>query len=110
MAIWPSSLEIERNAFKEITPDRVVRSNMGFGPDKTRKRTSLNVRTLTFSMTLTDALLTAFDAFFLANDALWFTFTDPRTGVSVQARFKKPPEYQLDETLWKVAVELETLP
>ena len=109
METWPSTFLIARDGYDETPPDRVLRSKMDVGPDKTRRRSSNAVRPLKLSLTLTDALLVTFDAFYLANDAIAFTFPDPRTATNVQARFVSPPKYAYDETLWKVAVELEIL-
>ena len=109
MATWPSTLVIKREGYKETPPDRVIRSNMAVGPDKIRKRSSSNVRKINLTLSLTDALLTTFDAFYLANDALAFTFPDPRTASNVQARFVSVPAYNYEETIWNVALQLEIL-
>lgn len=110
MATWPSTFLINRNGYKETPPDRVLRSKMDIGPDKTRKRSSAEVRKLNITLTLTDALMVTFDAFYLANDAIAFTFPDPRTATNVQARFVSPPKYDYEETIWSVGVQLEILP
>lgn len=109
MAVWPSSIVIGREGYKETPPDRVVRNKMDIGPDKIRKRTSYGVRKLSLNLTLTTALLATFNDFYLANDSVSFTFPDPRTGSNVTARFLSTPEYNLDQTIWKVSLELEIL-
>ena len=110
MAVWPSDILIGRENYKETPPDRVIRSKMDIGPDKLRRRSSSAVRKLTLALTLTDALMQEFDDFYLDNDSLQFTFTDPRTDTDVQARFTSVPEYSRRETIWDVSVQLEILP
>jgi len=110
MATWPSSLKINKENFRETPQNNVLRSDMDVGPAKIRKRSSLNVRSVSFSLFLTDAELETLDAFYLANDALSFDFVHPRTDATVSARFVQPPEYSLNETMWSVSVALEVLP
>jgi len=110
MATWSSTFIFKRTGYKESPPERVIRSKMDVGPDKVRRRSSAAVRNLSVVLSLTDALLATFDAFYLANDAIAFTFPDPRTATNVQARFVSPPKYVYEETIWNVSVELEILP
>lgn len=110
MATWPSTLKVERSNYNENPPDRVMRSGMDVGPQKLRRRTSSAVRTVSFNLFLTQALLDTLDAFYLANDAIVFNFTNPRTGVVERARFTQSPSYALQETYFEVSVKLEYLP
>lgn len=107
MATWPSSIEINRTNYDETPPDRVIRTQMEAGFDKIRRRTTNAPRMVNLNLFLTDAEVATLDAFYLANDALRFDFTDPRTDTAVKARFKSPPKYKLEETMWRVSVELE---
>lgn len=110
MATWPSELAITRDNYRETPPDRVIRSNMGVGPDKLRRRSSSAVRKLSLILFLNDTELQTLDDFYLANDSLAFDFTDPRTDAVVRARFASPPSYPERETNWNASVELEILP
>jgi hypothetical protein len=110
MATWPSTLPITRDSFKESPPNRVIRSNMDVGPDKVRRRSSNAPRPVSLSLFLTSAQLATFDTFYLENDAYSFTFTHPRTGLVVSARFTSEPDYSVEETMWRVSVEMEILP
>lgn len=110
MATWPTSIKVSRTGFEETPPDRVLRTSMEAGLDKLRRRTSNAPRPVSFSLFLTDAQVQTLDDFYLANDALRFDFTDPRTDSAVEARFKSPPKYSLNETMWDVSVELEIMP
>jgi hypothetical protein len=110
MAVWPATLLITRDNYSESVPKTVIRSNMDVGPDKVRKRSSAQVRTVSFKLFLTDVLLQTFDDFFVANEALVFDFTDPRTNTAKRARFTESPTYNLKDTMWDVGVKIEYLP
>lgn len=110
MATWPTTLQINRSDYNETPPNNTLRTQMGAGPAKLRKRTSSNVRTVKFKMFLTDAEVSTLDAFFTTNEAFQFDFTDLRTNSAVKARFTTPPQYRLKDTMWDVSVELEILP
>lgn len=110
MADFPSTLTIKRENYKETPPKNAVRSQMGIGPDKVRKRSSAAVRLVSFEMFLTDDELETFDVFYETYEAVSFNFTSPRTGDIFSARFVSEPSYSLNETMWNVSVELELLP
>lgn len=110
MADWPTTIKVTRENYSETTPDRVVRSSMDVGPQKLRRRSSLAVRNISLRLFLTTALVDTLDDFYLANDALVFNFTDPRTGDVKRTRFVERPTYTSNETMWDVSVKLEYLP
>lgn len=109
MAVFPD-LPINLNGYNETSPDRVIRSSMEVGPQKIRRRSSSAVRKVSMTMTLTDDQYETFDAFFDANDALAFDFTDPRTSAAKRARFASVPKADRDEMMWNVSFDLEYLP
>lgn len=110
MTAWPATLTITRDSYSETPPDRVIRSNMDTGPQKTRRRSSSAVRPIQLRLFLTDDQVETLDEFFDANDALVFDFVDVRTGDTKRTRFTAPPTYTPNETMWEVAVKLEYLP
>lgn len=110
MAVWPSTLTITREGYSETPPDRVISTQMDSGVNKTRRRFSNSTREVNFTLFIDDDQLDVLDAFYLANDALTFDFTDPRTNTTHKARFLSPPQYSLRETYWSVSIELELLP
>ena len=110
MATLPATLKITRDAYSETAPKTAIRSGMEVGPDKVRKRSSAQVRQVSFKLFLTDALLDTLDDFFVANEAVAFDFTDPRTDSAKRARFVEPPQYNLRDTMWDVTVKLEYMP
>jgi hypothetical protein len=110
MADWPTSIPVTRRDYVETAPDRVIRSTMEIGPQKTRRRSSSAVRPVSFRLFLTDTQIQTLDEFFDTNDALAFNFADPRTQTVKRARFVEPPSYPLEQTHWNVSVKLEYLP
>ena len=112
MASWPASIPAHLiNTFTETPPDNVIRSNMDRGIPKLRKRSTANVRPISFSMILTPAQVVTLDAFYAANAALEFDYTHPRTRAAVKARFTAPPDLSdLNVRNYNCDVELEIMP
>jgi hypothetical protein len=115
MATWPASLPPPAlNTLRESPPRNMMRSSMDKGPAKTRRRTTANIRPLSFSLNLTEAQVQTLDDFFV--DDLFsgvdeFDYTHPRTGAPVTARFVQEPEYSEREgVLYNVGIALEILP
>lgn len=112
MASWPATLPAYLiGSYSETSPDNVIRSTVDKGAAKLRRRTTANIRRASFSMFLTPAQVATLDAFYLANAALEFDFTNPRTGAAVKARFTAPPEFgDVTGKNFNCAVELEIMP
>jgi hypothetical protein len=115
MATWPASLPYPAlNTLKETPPENTIRTQMEKGPAKLRRRTTANVRPLSFTLKLTPAQVTTLDDFFTTttfSGAVEFTYTHPRTGASVTARFTEPPTYsEVGGAIYNAAVALEILP
>jgi len=111
MAVLPHQDKINRDSYTETPPNRVLRTEMEAGIDKTRRRTTNAPRPVSFKIyPLSDSEVTTFDDFYLANDAIRIDFTNPRTDAQVKARFISPPKYTAIETDWSVDVELEIIP
>jgi len=114
MSVWPSSLPaflIE--GFQEAVQDIALRTEMDAGPPKVRRRYTAAYRTIKGEMALTAAQVATLDAFYLAEAGNAFTFTHPRTGATVGARFAGPPQYSRMATAtphWRASVEIEVLP
>ena len=110
MATFPLQTKINKESFEETPPDRVFRTNMDVGEDKTRRRSSKGPREVKFKMfPLTGAEIATLDSFFLTNDAIKFDITHPRTDSLVKARFLRPPVYRTREVDWEVNCNLEFL-
>lgn len=115
MAVWPSTLPAPfLSSLQETPPNNVIRSSMDVGPAKVRRRTTANVRNLSFNLMLTPAQVEILDEFYLddvSGGVLEFDYEHPRTGQSVSARFTEPPQYQEREgVVYSVSVSLEILP
>lgn len=110
METWPTGLRILEDNFKILPISRVLRSNMGVGPAKSRRRTVLEITNVSFNMILTDSEYTTLETFRKENDSVPFFFTDPPTGDEKVARFLKPPSYARSEKQWSATVSLEYLP
>ena len=115
MAVWPTELPAPAlNSFNETPPMNAIRSNMDRGPAKVRRRTTANVRPVSFTLLLTQEQTQILDDFFV-NDtfsgAEQFDFTHPRTGAAVKARFAGEPSYSETEgIIYSAAVQLEIMP
>lgn len=92
---------------------------MSIGPDKVRRRTSIDIRNFPCEIKITRAQLAVFDTFFhdtLAGGSLAFEWTHPRTAETVDARMVNPPTYKPmaprgDGTeYWSATFTIETFP
>ena len=115
-AAWPATLPQTplQKSFSESLPDNVIRTKMGVGPTKVRRRYTSGVRPMSFNMKMTSAQVLAFETFFAddtADGALSFDFTHPRTGVTVSMRFVEPPKIAAaDNDQWMLSMKVEILP
>lgn len=115
MSTWPASLPPPAlNTLKEAPPNTTIRSQMDKGPDKVRRRTTANIRPISFVLKLTPAQVEILDTFYVtttAGGADEFTYTHPRTAASVVARFVSPPDYAESEgVIYNCSIALEILP
>jgi len=116
MATWPATLPPPAvNTFKERPPKNVIRSTMDKGPDKTRRRTTANVRPIGFTLKLTPEQVETLDNFFVLttfSGADEFDYTHPRTGEACTARFVEEPDYSDVDggIIYNVPISLEILP
>lgn len=114
MAVWPTAFCALVNSFTETPPENVLRSSMDKGPAKVRRRTTANVRPISFKMALTGPQTQQLDDFYITetvSGADEFDFIHPRTKQNVKARFVNPPQYnERGGKLWEVSVSLEILP
>lgn len=119
MAVWPSTLPKIAVDTQEARQDGTIRTPMGTGPAKSRRRFSAVSRYLTTSLLLTAEQRETFDDFFsdtLAEGSLEFDMEDPKDGATVQMRFTGPPSYNYAGgnngrvTVCVVSLNLEILP
>ena len=118
MTIWPSTLYscILKDGYQETLPENVLRSEVGHGPPKVRRRSSSNVRKFTMALFCTDAQLVTFDAFYTTttkSGSLQFGMFKPRykhDSISGQYRFAAQPMYANFNHGWRIALQLEEMP
>lgn len=114
MATWPSKFCPLMGSFQESPPNNTIRSTMDRGPAKVRRRTTANVRPISFNVFVRNADMQEFDDFYAIDTfsgADEFDFIHPRTKESVKARFVEPPSYGDRSGIgYQVSVSLEILP
>lgn len=115
MTDWPTTLPPPQlSSFQETPPNNLIRTGMDVGPDKVRRRTTADVRAITFVLALSKAEVAILDAFYNTTTFSGlepFNIEHPRTEATVVARFVEPPQYQEREgVVYMVNISLEILP
>ena len=113
MADWPASLQQipNRPGFQQQVDDSVLRTQMGYGPDKLRQRTTADMETMRFTIWATFDEVVTLRAFYKTNKALEWNWNDFLTNPPTPAiyRFVSPPRYiPLGGLWWQVRMVLET--
>ncbi len=114
---WPVGLPqlVAVDGYGETPPDTTLRTAMGAGPAKVRRRTTAGIRPLSVHLDLDAAQVETLDTFYLETlqgGALAFDWVHPRTQAVATLRFVRPPAYrpQGSDASWRAAVQLEVLP
>ncbi len=115
MAVWPTELPAPAlSTLKEAPPDNLIRSQTDKGPGKRRRRTTANVRPISFDLKLTKAEVQILDDFYCIttySGADDFDFTHPRTEQPVRAAFATMPQYsEVEGVLYNASISLEIQP
>ena len=115
MATFPSSLPKPLYvSYNESAKDVTIRTQMGVGPDKVRRRFTAAVQNLQYTIICSFAELATLETFYdddTKGGSLSFTYTHPRTSATVTARFTSPPSWRAaTPTHFNVSIELEVLP
>lgn len=120
MASWPTSLPDISLSLTDARQDGAIRTPMGTGPAKMRRRFSAVSRYVEGSVILDNTERATFDTFFattLAEGSLAFDMDDPRDGTTQSWRFTAPPSFVARKgngsnvvTLWVATLSLEILP
>ena len=108
---WPTELPQVplRNGYQKDQVDTVIRSDMGYGPAKLRRRTTSVIYQGQFQMHLDDSQKAVLDQFYEDNMSVPWTLAWPAP--DTEYRFTAPPRYQeITCDLWVVAVAAEVLP
>jgi hypothetical protein len=113
---WPTTLPqlLEAAGYARSAADVTLRTAMDAGPAKVRRRFSAGPQPVSGRITLTDAQLATFHAWFrdsLLGGALRFSWTDPDSQEPVEMRFTGPPTWTArDSNLYHLQLPLEILP
>lgn len=112
MANWPSTLPEYPNqqGYSRVMRPNVLRSQMGYGPAKMRRRTTGNLYQVTMSFWLDQAQLEILNQFYDDNMAITWTWVDFGFVPAVVARYRflSPPSVTpLGANHWSVNLTLE---
>lgn len=116
MSTWPVTLpqSPRGSGFSQRDKSATIRSPMGYGPDKTRRRTTAVIQEVACNMALTDAQKDTLIAFYetdTAAGALSFDWIDHLNGGAVAYRFLSPPQWSYAGCdNWLVQMSLEVMP
>ena len=86
---------------------------MEVGPDKLRRRSTVNVKPMPMKFQLTLAQVAYLDTFFTTtcSETAQFEFVHPRTGATINLRFIGPPKHvNLGGDIWHSSCNFEVLP
>lgn len=113
MADWPTQLQDipNRPGFQQQVDDSVIRTSMGYGPDKLRNRTTADMEMVTFTIWADFTEVQILRQFYKDNKALEFNWNDFLTDPPTPAiyRFRGAPRYvNLGWKWWQVQLSLET--
>jgi hypothetical protein len=114
MATWPAGLmQVPlQSGFGESRKDNNIRSSMGYGPDKLRRRTTVAIQNVTAAIEQLETELSILDDFYEANSSIvweWVDFLDFTTPANY--RFKAPPTYRpMGGQWWSITLNLEIIP
>lgn len=116
MPVWPASLPAPTlSSLVESPANNLIRSAMDKGPAKLRRRTTANVKPISFMLKLTaaqwDTLLEFYEVDTFSG-AISFDFPHPRTEEPLSARFSGDPPQAAEQEgiVYIVNVSLEILP
>ena len=113
---WPATLpqDFLVQSYSESPPDNLIRQSMDVGPPKVRRRQTAAPRIIRAAQNLSSTELGYLETFYVTTSysgALAMDLPHPRTGSTVEARFKTPPTYTaLGAGRWMVNYEFEVLP
>lgn len=115
MNTWPSTLPPIPllSTFSQIEKDSVARSNISYGPGKSRRRTYVRTWDNACQIKVTQAQIAILDAFYRTTlkIALPFEWIDRQTNETVTFRFAGPPKYApLGNGIWFASLSLEITP
>lgn len=111
---WPDSLPLtlQLENLSAQKKSNVVRTTMDAGPQKARRRYTVQSKIFTGTMILTETQRRIFESWYedtLGSGVLRFVFTDPQTLVPGEFRFTEDYKEESVSGLWKITLSLEKL-
>jgi hypothetical protein len=116
MATWPGTLPQlpMHQGFSQRKQSNVIRSPMGYGPAKSRRRTTAAIQVFTASMILTEAQKDTLVSFYdsdAGEGSISFSWVDPLMGTNESLRFTAPIQWSSKgPEVWLAVMNLEILP
>lgn len=118
MASWPDDTTNPgfpqiplQSGFSQTRKDNTIRSAMGYGPDKLRRRTTVDIQMVTAAIELLEDQLVILDDFYNDNQSIPWDCTNFLTMQPAVYRFKAPPAYRPMGGQWySVTLSLEIIP
>lgn len=112
--IWPESLpQVLRLDGLQGKPKRnVIRTQMDAGPQKQRRRYTVNTKDFNGTLILTETQRRIFDSFYkntIADGSLRFLMKDPQTLEIREFRFRAEYSEENTDGLWKITLPLEKM-
>ena len=112
---WPVSLPAAplRAGNQQVLQDSVIRSSMGYGPAKLRRRTTAQIKQQPINLVLDATERGILENFYIntLGQTQAFNYVDPVSGSTVDARFLSAPTYrELNCDQWACTMALEFLP
>lgn len=109
---WPVTLPQQPNleGFSQIQKPNVVRSGMGYGPDKVRRRVTMDLYSVGMVLWLTQAQMETLDQFYVDNIALawnWVNFKKSPPVAAVYTFMAPPAASPMGNDYWAVNLSLE---
>ena len=115
MSDWPSTLPQapEPQGYTNIERNNVIRTGMGYGPDKLRQNNTQVIRDVSMQFFLENSDADTLDDFYIntLSRVDSFTWKDHRTDNVSLYRFKSPPSFVPFGTAlwWDISLQLEIL-
>lgn len=111
---WPDSLPqtLQLKNLSTHKNSNVVRTTMDAGPQKARRRYTVQSKIFTGTMILTETQRRILEAWYedtIGSGVLRFVFTDPQTLVPGEFRFTEDYKEESVSGLWKITLSLEKL-
>ena len=114
---WPVDLPTTplSAGYSDVQRDNTIRSEMGYGPAKVRRRSTVNMRDITYQYVMTKAQVTSLSTFYnvtLGGGVETYDYPNyiDTVDTSDELRFKQPPVIQPSGPDFSVRLFLEVMP